>query len=144
MNKIEKAILVVIVMVFAVIVINGFLIYESINDGKLGSLNVSENAYTSDVVYTSSTISGNTLFLSRATSSRTFGRICQKDSSINTVWLFKATTTGMQVNMGSPIYPSSSPAGKTCEIYDINDPFLGAVYGTSSGAASVSIEVLQN
>lgn len=124
----------------------------------LGKTNVSSgnvfthpNAYSSGVVYTSSTLLGGvpTSILPRATSSRTFAKICNDVSPTSTVFLYKQTTsTGVVLNYGTPIYPvaysSSTYTPRNCAIYDWNDPYTGQVWGLTNGSGTIiSVESVQ-
>ena len=112
---------------------------------NLGNLNVDENAYSSGVTYTSSTISNNvaTVILARATSSRTFAKICDRTGA-TTTWIYKqATTTGAILGMGSPILASSSNLYPPCLAIDSLDPYLGQLVAISGATTTLSIESLQ-
>lgn len=110
---------------------------------QFGSFFVNENAYSS-ASYASSSMTNSiaTSLLARATSSRTTAKICHVSGG--TVFLYKqATSTGVVVSQGDPIYPFASST-KTCATYDVNDPYIGAVWGISGTTSTVSIESVQN
>ena len=141
MNKnLQIAFGIIIVGLFAVSVIQGMKISQT---DTLGSLFVSENSYSSAPTYsTSSVVITAGSLLARATSSRTFAKICNQ--SANTVYLYKqATSTGVVTNMGYPIYATSSN-GLSCATYDANDPYLGQIWGIAAATSTVSIESIQN
>ena len=113
---------------------------------NLGNLNVDENAYSSGVTYTSSTISNNvaTVILARATSSRTFAKICDRTGA-TTTWIYKqATTTGAVLGMGSPIFATTTHnMYPSCLAIDSLDPYLGQLVAISGATTTLSIESLQ-
>ncbi|KKM64270.1 hypothetical protein LCGC14_1503110, partial [marine sediment metagenome] len=113
----------------------------------VGNIFVEENAYSSAVIYTSSTLTNDTatLLVSRATSSRTYAQICFREDSANNVpiKIFKqATSTGIATTSGHPIYASSTSM-RDCFRVDMNDPYTGQIWAISAATTSASIEVLQ-
>ncbi len=141
MNKIIQIIFgIVVVGLLAVITLK---VYAPAKNVPLGSLFVDENAYSSGVSYTSSTMTTNiaTSLLVRATSSRTFVKICNR--SANTVDIYKqSTSTGIVVGMGTPLHATST-TGVDCVTYDSSDPYLGQVWGISAITSTLSIESKQ-
>lgn len=143
MNKIEKILLVCVIVIG--IAVGG--LYVGRNNVSYGNIFSESNAYSGGVVYTSSTLIGGTplQILPRATSSRTFAKICNELAATSTVFLYKqATSTGVVLNYGTPIYPTSTQLGLSCAIYDLNDPYTGAVWGLTNGSGTiVSVEYKQ-
>lgn len=135
-NKMNKTI--IIISIITLIFIVGLY---SKNEGSLGNILVNENAYSS-ASYTSSTITNSiaTSVLSKATSSRTMAKICLLTGG--TTFLYKqATSTGVVVNQGDPIYATSTP--KSCAVYDDNDPYFGQVWAISDVTSTLVIEYKQ-
>ena len=142
MNKLERVIL-------ALVVIISVMAFGVQFSGKqaVGNIFVEENAYSSAVIYTSSTLTNDTatLLVSRATSSRTYAQICFREDSANNVpiKIFKqATSTGIATTSGHPIYASSTSM-RDCFRVDMNDPYTGQIWAISAATTSASIEVLQ-
>ena len=132
------------VSLLAIIAFVGVVNYKN-SQGTLGNLFVDENAYSSTPTYTSSTISNGsaTVILVRATSSRTFAKICDRTGA-TTTWIYKqATTTGVVTGMGSPILASSTNVYSPCFIVDYNDPYLGQLVAISGATTTLSIESKQ-
>lgn len=139
MNKLTQLVFGIIVVGFLTIITFG--IYK--NENNLGNIFVNENAYTSaSYATTTMTNSVETSLLARATSSRTMAKICH--ISGGTVYLYKqATSTGVINGRGNPIYPFGSSTPQTCVSYDVNDPYIGQVWGISSVTSTVSVESKQ-
>lgn len=132
------------IIILAIAIVAGALIISNGNQRNVGNIFTNPNAYSSGVSYTSSTLTNSVakLLLPRATSSRTMAKICL--ISGNTTYLYKqATSTGVVVNQGDPIYLASSTASRTCATYDANDPYIGDVWSISDATSTVSIESKQ-
>lgn len=145
MNKTEK----IIVAGIAVLLLSvGAMIVLGKKSQNFGSLFVEQHSYSAAATYASTTLTNNVAasLLSRATSSRTFARICVREDSANNVpvklWK-QATSTGVVTVSGHPIYSSSTAGGQNCMTLDANDPYLGQVWGISAATTSVTIESLQ-
>ena len=143
MNKIEKTVI-GLALVLSVI----SLVVRFPGKQVVGNIFVEENAYSSAVTYTSTTLTNDvaTLLVSRATSSRTYAQVCYREDSANNVpiKIFKqATSTGIAITSGHPIYSSSTSAGQNCFRVDMNDPYTGQIWAISAATTSASIEVLQ-
>lgn len=115
----------------------------------LGNIAREQNAYSSALTHTSSTLTNSvaTRVLTRATSSRSTAKICNRDG-VERVWLYKqATSTGVAVNQGFPIYATSGtawPQLPPCLVLDANDPYLGEIWAITSATTTITIESLQN
>jgi len=116
-------------------------LYFSTSSQPLGNIATNPDAYNSaGVAYSSSTLSsGAEEVLSRATSSRSFARICNRTGE-DVVYLYKkSTSTGVVVNGGGfPLNATSS-----CMTINQNDPYTGAVWAVSSASTTVGIEAIQ-
>ena len=131
-------------LVVAILAISGLYFRSGETQKNFGNLNVNENAYSSGVTYSTSSISTNTAtsLLVRATSSRTFAKVCNQGTS--TVFIYKqSTSTGIITGMGTPLFATSSYQG-SCFTYDEIDPYLGQIWGTALNTSTVSVESLQN
>ena len=145
MNKLTQ-------LIFGILVISLLILIASVvikeNVVSFGNINVNENAYSSAPVYSTSTLTNSvaTLLLARATSSRTYAKICNPQGS-DIVWIYKqSTSTNVVVNRGTPIYSSSTtgyPQLNSCITFDDNDPYMGGVYGIVSATSTVTIESIQ-
>ena len=115
-------------------------------DTPVGSLFVSENAYSGAVTYSTNTLNtGAEEVLVRATSSRTYAEICHSpvNSTRDPVFLFKQSgVSGVAVNSGKAIFATSSTKG-SCMRLDTDDPYLGAVFAISLASTTLTIESIQ-
>ena len=144
MNKLTQ-------LVFGIIVVSllTFIAFKDIKE-NLGNLNVNENAYSSASTYSTSTLTNSsaTLLLSKATSSRTYAKICNPKGA-DIAFIYKqATSTGVSINAGtgSPIFASSStsyPQLDACFNINSDDPYLGQVWGIVNATSTLTIESVQ-
>ena len=144
MNKLEKIAVIVSAILLVAIVFVGFQVLNK--KASLGNIFVESNAYSGAATYTSSTLT-NSLAVSlvpRATSSRHYAKVCQGSTSTAIVRLYKqATSTGVVINQGYPLHPSSTPNGNFCMSIDANDPYTGQIWGIAPTTTTVEIEYRQ-
>lgn len=115
----------------------------------VGNIFSNDNAYSTGVTYASSTLTNSvaTLLIPRAASSRTYAEVCVR-ASVGVIWIYKqATSTGVSVDQGHPLYASSTsslyPQYDGCVKYDADDPYTGQVWGITDTTSSVAIEYKQ-
>ena len=139
MNKAEKIIVLTGIVILGLLAIIAF----APTNQPFGSLNVNENAYSGAVTYSTSSIGTDTAtsLLAKATSSRTFAKVCNQGASI--VFIYKqSTSTGIVTGMGTPLFATSSYLG-SCVTYDEIDPYLGQIWGIALATSTVSVESKQ-
>ena len=140
----KKENIIIIGLAVAILAIGGLYFRSGETQKNFGNLNVNENAYSSGITYATTSISTNiaTSLLVRATSSRTYAKIC--NLSANYVYLYKqSTSTGVLTGMGEPLSATSSN-GISCATYNSIDPYTGQIFGITGATSTVSIESLQN
>ena len=143
MNKIEKTVI-GLALVLSVI----SLVVRFPGKQVVGNIFVEENAYSSAVTYSSTTLTNDvvTSLIPRATSSRNIARVCVAENSANNVAtkIFKqATSTGITIELGYPIYGSSTDASQICMTVNANDPYTGQIWGISDATTTVTTEYSQ-
>ncbi len=114
-----------------------------------GNLNVSENAYNDSVTYATSTLTNGvaTLLVQKATSTRTYAKVCNPSGTDVLAWIYKqSTSTGVVINKGTPIFASSTtayPQIDVCMTIDEKDPYSGQVWGIVNSTTTLTIESVQ-
>lgn len=145
MNKITQIILfigIIAVGFSAIIYINGL-------KSNLGNLNVNDNAYSSSATYSTSTLTNGvaTLLVQKATTTRTYVKVCNPSGTDVLAWIYKvSTSTNVVVNKGTPIFASSTtayPQIDACMTINENDPYLGQVWGIVNSTTTLTIESVQ-
>lgn len=148
MNKYEKlAIGAAIILAVASILVQFIFRKAEPRSINIGSIFTEPHAYSTGATYVSTQLTNSlaTLLISRATSSRTFCEVCQNSTSSAIVWLFKqGTSTGVAVNLGYPLYSSSTNFGLPCARYDADDPWTGQVWGIAGVTTTVTTSCVQN
>lgn len=142
----KENLLIVICLAILILVGGLFIGKDSVN---LRGIETSPNSYSSAPTYSTSTLTNNlaTAIVPRATSSRVYAQVCNYISS-DILWIYKqATSTGVVISRGSPVFASSStnyPQLQPCFRIDADDPYTGQIWGIINSTSTITIEYLQN
>ena len=135
MNKIEKLIIVV------VLIVSLGSLGISWNRSPLGGLSKQLNAYSGVSAYSTVSVTGNSAVevLTRSVT-RSYARVCNIGQGI--VYIYKQNSnSGVVINQGHPLYSTTTTNGDNCITLGVNDPYTGALWAIADIATStVAVE----